>query len=56
MYYFQLSWADIFFVGLVDMTIDFIQVDITKYPNITALRDRVHQYPGIKAYLENLKK
>uniref|UniRef100_A0A0A9WZL5 glutathione transferase n=1 Tax=Lygus hesperus TaxID=30085 RepID=A0A0A9WZL5_LYGHE len=49
----KLSWADIYFVAILGYFSYMIKDDIcNKYKNIRNLRDRVHNIPSIKRWLE----
>lgn len=49
----QLTWADLFFVGLLDYLNFMAKVDLTsKHPNLKAVVDNVNALPQIKAWLQ----
>lgn len=46
---FQLTWADLYFVGKIPIFSEFMGEDtIAKYTNLKALIDKIHALPGIK--------
>jgi len=50
---FQLSWADLLVVGVLDHLIYRVKVDMLKdRPNLQALREKVLAVPKIKAWIE----
>jgi len=52
-FFFQLSWADLFFVSILDHLIYRVQIDLLKdRPNLQALREKVLALPKIKSWIE----
>lgn len=55
--FFQLSWGDLYFVGLSDYLAAMIGYDFfEKYPNLKQLRDNVVSLPNIKKWIERRPK
>jgi len=51
--FFQLSWADLFFVGILDYLKFRSEIDLLKdRPNLQALREKVLAVPKIKSWIE----
>jgi len=52
-FFFQLSWADLFFVGVLDHLIYRLNIDLLKdRRNLQALREKVLAVPKIKSWIE----
>lgn len=52
-YQLQLTWADIYFAGILDYLNYMAKVDLVeKYPNLKAVVDNVVSLEPIKAWLE----
>lgn len=52
----SLTWADLFFVGVLDALNAFTKVDIcAEYPNIKKVVDHVTTHPNLKKYLAERK-
>lgn len=50
---FQLSWADLFFVGIIEYLKYRAEVDLLKdHPNLLALKEKVMAVPQIKSWVE----
>lgn len=50
----KLSWVDIYFVAVLQYFSFMLEMSICdKYENIKSLRDKVHNLPGIKEWVEN---
>lgn len=50
---FQLSWADLFFVGIIEYLKYRSEVDLLKgRPNLQALKEKVYAVPQIKSWVE----
>ncbi|XP_014244868.1 glutathione S-transferase-like [Cimex lectularius] len=53
----KLSWGDIYFVAVLGYFSFIAELDIcAKYPNIKALRDKIHDFPSIQKWLEKRPK
>lgn len=52
--YFQLSWADIFFVAILDYNNGVLKEDIInaeKYPHLDNLRKKIRSMPAIATWI-----
>lgn len=56
-YFFQLSYADIFFVALLDYINYMLKFDLVeKYPNLQKVKENVTAVPAIKEWIERRPK
>lgn len=55
--WFQLSYADIFFVAIHDSIVNACEIPVTENrPSLKSLREKVLALPGIKSWVEKRPK